>query len=188
MGDDGGEGQMWRVKKLLESLVPFRLTRRLNTGNSTIFGPVQLTAKRHDGMTALIFLVLSSTECLEICIVWKNSAHVIFSLALKITTKVYDIHIYKCKLISGFSQCWNATDTTNSHNTNISKYNWPLTRLLTSKVLHVETKSWCGHNIYKCVVTPIYHLPHKHMKKLCDIGMAKCTHMYSSKNWSGSYM
>ena len=71
VGDDGGVGQMRNMKKLSGSLVPFKLTRRLKTGISTPRGPLQLTVKRQDGMTAFTFLLLSSTDCLEICRVTK---------------------------------------------------------------------------------------------------------------------
>ena len=67
VGDDGSEGQIRSVKKLSGSLVPFKLTRRLKTGISTPRGPLQFTAKRQDGKTALTFLLLLSTECLGIC-------------------------------------------------------------------------------------------------------------------------
>ena len=79
--DDGCGGQMRSVKKLSGSLVPFTLTRRWKSGISISCGPLQLTAKRQDGMTALRFLLLSSTECLEICKVTRTTWSV-FSMRL----------------------------------------------------------------------------------------------------------
>ena len=53
----------------------FKLTRRLKTGFSIPDGPFQSRAKRHEGMTALALLLISSTEHLEICTMHKEFDH-----------------------------------------------------------------------------------------------------------------
>ena len=72
LGDGGGEGRMWRVKWLLGLVAPIRLTRHLKIGFSIPDGPFQSSANWHEGMTALAFLLISSTEHLDICRVKKN--------------------------------------------------------------------------------------------------------------------
>ena len=98
---------MRRLKKFLISLVPIRLIRRIKTGISSPCGPFQSIAKRHDGMTAPTFMLLLSTESLEICkVCMKEIIHAFAHVLLTAIVIILICTIHNCIAASQFRKCY----------------------------------------------------------------------------------